>query len=248
MTTASTSLWPSSWIAADSLPAEPDSWLRETAQLDLSDPKLRITAHKLTQSRQTWAERAAAIHAFVRRMPFAACPAGASIRAGEVLREARGDCHSKSVLFAGLCRAAGLPARLLFVDVRPHFLHGILDGAPDVMPHAVGQVFVDGAWWSSDGYVVDPALFALAKQKLRDEDVDCGWGIVAGAQGGWDGRSHCVQQFREGHVVHSHGAFDDPGQFYASCAQRSRGLVGRLKYAVGAQMVNWRVRQLRDNG
>jgi transglutaminase-like putative cysteine protease len=239
--------WPSSWAAVDSLPAEPDNWLRETAQLDLSEPKLRITAQKLTQSRQSRAERAAAIHAFVRRMPFSASPSGAGVRASEVLRDARGDCHSKGVLFTALCRAADLPARLLFVDVRPRFLHGILDGAPEVMPHAVGQVHLEGAWWSTDGYVVDPALFALAKQLLHDEQVDCGWGIVAGATGSWDGHSHCLHQFREEHVVHSHGAFDDPAQFYATCGRGSQDWLGRLRYALGAQLVNRRVRQLRED-
>lgn len=229
-----TSHWPSGWSAVDSLPAAPENWLGETAQIDISDPKLRITAHKLTQSRQTVAERAAAIHAFVRRMPFPAAPFGGFVRASEVLREARGDCHSKGVLFAALCRAAELPARLLSVDVRPRFLHGILDAAPEVMPHAVGQVHVGGSWWSTDGYVVDPALFALAKQML------------GGASGGWDGRSHCLHQLLETDVVHSHGAFDDPAQFYAACGRGSHDWPGRLKSALGAQLVNRRVRQLRE--
>jgi transglutaminase-like putative cysteine protease len=242
------SSWPSGWAVADSLPPGAEGWLRETAQLDLSEPKLRITAQKLTQSRQTLAERAAAIHAFVRRMPFSAAPAGSGVRASEVLREARGDCHSKGVLFTALCRAAELPARLLFVDVRPRFLHGILDAAPVVMPHAVGQVLVAGVWWSTDGYVVDPALFALAKQLLRDEELDCGWGVVADAHGSWDGRSHCLHQFREADVVRNWGAFDDPAQFYATCGRGSHDWLGRMKYALGAQLVNRRIRQLRDEG
>lgn len=243
----STSCWPGSCSGVDSRPPEPDNWLHETAQLDLSDSKLRITAHKLTQSRQTRAARAAALHAFVRRMPFSASPSGAGVRASEVLREGRGDCHSKGVLFTALCRAAELPARLLFVDVRPRFLHGILDNAPDVMPHAIGQVHVDGAWWSTDGYVVDPLLFALARQMLRDEELDCGWGIVAGASDGWDGRGHCLHQFREADVVRSYGAFDDPAQFYATCGRTSQFWLGRLRYALGAQLVNRRVRQLRED-
>jgi hypothetical protein len=242
------SRWPSDWAAVDSVPAEPDNWLRETAQIDLSEPKLRITAQKLTQSHQTVAQRAAAIHAFVRRMPFSAAPFGSFVRASEVLREARGDCHSKGVLFAALCRAAELPARLLFVDVRPRFLHGILDAAPEVMPHAVGQVHVDGCWWSTDGYVVDPRLFAFAKQMLRDEELECGWGVVAGASGSWDGRSHCLHQFAEADVVRSWGAFDDPAQFYASCGRGSHDWLGRLKYALGAKLVNRRVQQLRSAG
>jgi hypothetical protein len=168
------------------------------------------------------------------------------VRASEVLREARGDCHSKGVLFTALCRAAELPARLLFVDVRPRFLHGILDGAPEVMPHAVGQVHLDGRLVVDRRLRGRPGLFALAKQMLRDEELDCGWGVVAGATGSWDGRSHCLHQFREADVVHSHGAFDDPAQFYATCGRGSHDWLGRLRYALGAQLVNRRVRKLRE--
>ena len=79
-------------------------WLGETPQLDLSDSKLRITAQKLTQAKQTHAARAAAIQDYVRRIPFAATVGGGAVRASEILRQSGGDCHSKGVFlrhFAG---------------------------------------------------------------------------------------------------------------------------------------------------
>ena len=223
----------------------PHAWLRESLQLDLSHPKVRITAQKLTQALQSIPARVAAIQAFVRRLPFATSLDSRRILASEVLRRGHGDCHSKGVLFVALCRAADIPARLLFVDVRTDFLCGILDEGPRVLPHAVGQAWVDGCWISTDGYVVDPALFAQAKLRLRNENRDCGWGIVLEATGLWRGDCDCLQQFRPADVVRSHGVFHDAREFYARSA--TSGTAGRrgLKYAVGAHLVNRRVGRAR---
>lgn len=222
-------------------------WLRPTRQLDLAHSKVHITAQKLTQARQTLPARALAIHDFVRRLPFGASPDVTGVQASDVLRQRRGDCHAKGVLFTALCRAAGLPARLNFLQVRTRFLRGILDDGPDSMAHAVGQVLLDGRWVSTDGYVVDPALFVRARSRLADEGTDGGWGIVHDAPASWDAVGSCLQQFRPQDVVHDHGYFDDPATFYAQLhtGAGAPGWVERLKYALGARLVNTRVGQLR---
>lgn len=225
-------------------PEAPEVWLRPTRQLDLAHPRIHITAQKLTQAKQSHAARAAAIQDFVRRMPFAASSHADAVNASEVLQSGRGDCHSKGLLFTALCRAAGLPARLLFVDVRARFLAGLLPDGPASLPHAVGQVCVEGAWRSTDGYVVDPVLFARAKDLLRDGEADCGWGIVREATGHWDGHGDCLQQFRRDDVLRVFGAFHDPAGFYGD-ADRAPGWLGGLKYALGARLVNRRVAQVR---
>lgn len=229
----------------DPVEDEPGAWLGETAQLDISHPKVRITAQKLTQALQSIPGRVAAIQAFVRRLPFATSRDSRLLAASEVLRRGHGDCHSKGVLFTALCRAAEIPARLLFVDVRTEFLCGILDEGPRVLRHAVGQAWVGSRWISTDGYVVDPALFAQAKQRLRHEGLDCGWGIVLEAEGLWAGDHDCLQQFRAADVVRTHGAFHDTRHFDADRKnRRSAGLPG-LKYALGAHLVNRRVARIR---
>ncbi len=226
----------------------PRSWLEPTAQLDLSHPKIHITAQKLTQARQTVPARVAALHDFVRRLPFGAQADAAAVTASEVLRAGRGDCHSKGLLFVALCRAAGIPARLQFVRVRTRFLHGILDDGPQSMPHAVGQVLVGGRWLSTDGYVVDPVLFVAARQRLQAQGLDCGWGIVRDAVGRWDGSGDCLQQFRPADVAHAYGAYHDVAEFYNERSQEegSPSWLARLKYAVGASLVNRRVQLLRS--
>lgn len=222
-------------------------WLGPTAQLDLSHPKIYITAQKLTQARQSLPARAQAIHEYVRRLPFGAYPDANHLCASEVLRSGRGDCHAKGVLFTALCRAAGLPARLNFVRVRTRFLHGILDDGPDSMAHAVGQVLIEGRWVATDGYVVDPVLFAHAKQMLKQEGADGGWGIVRGAAAAWDGRSNCLHQFAPEDIVHDYGNYDDPAEFYAELSKEegAPSWMSRLKYSLGAKLVNSRVARLR---
>jgi hypothetical protein len=226
--------------------SDPERWLVPTRQLDLSHPKLRITAHKLTQSRQSLPERAAALHAFVRRMPFAASADSGALTAGQVLRAGEGDCHSKGLLFTALCRAAGLPARLWLYTLRPRFLDGLLPHGrgPDLLPHVVAEVRVERRWLRTDGYVVDPALFAQAKHHLRDTGGACGWGIVRDAQGAWDGRADCIQQFAPADVLAVQGPFDEPDQFRDPARARA-GWHARLQYAAGVHLLNRRVAEVR---
>lgn len=224
-----------------------DHWLRETRQLDLSHPKLRITAQKLTQSRQSLAARATAIHDFVRRMPFAAVASPGELRASDVLLRGRGDCQSKGMLFTAMCRAAGLPARMLFVVVRPRFLSGVMSTTPQTLTHAVGQVNLGGRWVSTDGYVLDPLMFALAKRTLREQSMDSGWGIVEEADGRWTGEAPCIQQFRACDVVQVAGVFADIDDFRRRAALRD-GTPSTLGYALAARWVNWRVNRFRTEG
>ncbi len=226
----------------------PRSWLRETAQLDLSHPKVHITALKLTQSLHAPKERALAVHQFVRRIPFGAFSDVSHVRASDVMRAHRGDCHSKGVLFVALCRAAGLPARLQFVRIRSRFMHGILDEGPATMAHAIGQVMLDDRWVSTDGYVVDPGMFVQARQHLKQAGLDCGWGVRRAAPPVWNGTSDCIQQFEPADLVHNYGAYHDPAEFYEELShdEGAPSWVSRLKYALGAQLVNRRVARLRE--
>ncbi len=226
----------------------PRRWLRETRQLDLSHPKIRYTALRLTQSLHSQREQALAIFDFVRAMPFGAVADGTRVRASTILRSQRGDCLGKGVLFVALCRVTGIPARLNFVRIGAGFMHGVLNEGPDEMPHAVGQVFLDGRWISTDAYVVDPFLFDQAQLRLAQQAVAAGWGVVRGAQPLWDGATDCLHQFQPADVRHNWGAYNDPAEFYAELnhdlGSPSWGF--RMKYALGARLVNRRVAQVRQ--
>ena len=192
--------------------------------------------------------RAAALQDFVRRLPFAVQARGRGRAASRILARGHGDAHDKAALFTALCRAAGLPARVQFLRVRSAVLAGLLQDPPEAIEHPVAQVYVDGRWLSTDGYVVDPVLFARAKQMLLATDLDSGWGIVRDASGSWDGRSPCLHQFHWDDVLVAHGVFDDVQEFLGSGAARDRRAFGALRHVVRAWSVNRRLTRIRSGG
>lgn len=214
------------------------TWLEATRQLDLSEPRLRILAQKLTQSLQTVPGRAAAIHSYVRRMPFVPSPRPSRTRASKVLARGQGDAYAKGVLFVALCRAADIPSRLVVAKVPD-------PGERTQSLHLIAQVEIGGSWVSTDAFIVDPLMFAAAKHVLRAEGADSGWGIVADAPGLWDGRSHCIQQFHAEDAVSLMGPYDDVDDVLAG---RAKLPTSRLHDAFGwvaARIAQWRIRRLR---
>ena len=81
----------------------------------------------------------------------------------EVCKNREGDCTEHSVLVAGLCRAAGIPSRVV---MGLECIQGIWGG------HAWNEVWIDGAWYPLDatlGYgSVDPLHLAIAKTALAE--------------------------------------------------------------------------------
>ena len=81
----------------------------------------------------------------------------------EVCRNREGDCTEHSVLVAGLCRAAGIPARVV---MGLECIQGIWGG------HAWNEVWIEGHWYALDatlGYgSVDPFHLAVAKTALAE--------------------------------------------------------------------------------
>ncbi len=70
-------------------------------------------------------------------------------RATAILEQGRGYCVQKAVLLVTLARAVGIPARLVFVDMRnhraPQHLIDIL-GSNLFTWHSYGRLYVDGQW------------------------------------------------------------------------------------------------------
>ena len=81
----------------------------------------------------------------------------------EVCKNREGDCTEHSVLVAGLCRAAGIPARVV---MGLECIQGIWGG------HAWDEVWIGGHWYALDatlGYgSVDPFHLAVAKTALAE--------------------------------------------------------------------------------
>jgi transglutaminase-like putative cysteine protease len=85
----------------------------------------------------------------VRYDPWAAADPRALYRATAVLERRRGYCVQKAVLLAALGRAAGIPTRLGFADVRNHqsppALRAVM-GTDLFVFHGFVELFLDGRW------------------------------------------------------------------------------------------------------
>jgi hypothetical protein len=81
----------------------------------------------------------------------------------EVCKSREGDCTEHAVLLAALCRAAGIPARVL---MGVEYLYGIWGG------HAWNEVWVDGVWYPLDATnglgFVDPLHLPMARMSMKE--------------------------------------------------------------------------------
>ncbi|MCA9316158.1 MAG: transglutaminase domain-containing protein [Planctomycetes bacterium] len=81
----------------------------------------------------------------------------------ETCRSGEGDCTEHAVLLAALCRAAGIPARVL---MGIEYLAGIWGG------HAWNEVWIDGAWYQLDATnaygFVDPLHLPFAHLVMKE--------------------------------------------------------------------------------
>ena len=105
---------------------DPAHWLGSSALLDLEDTRLRLRVRALTQLCKTDREKALAIYAFVKRIPFTK-PLKLNLRtAREVLDMGRGDSQDKATLLVALLRLARIPARMRFIQYRGEVMRGLL--------------------------------------------------------------------------------------------------------------------------
>jgi transglutaminase-like putative cysteine protease len=243
-----------SWLGALNEPLDDaQRWLRDTPLLQYEHPKLRVLAKKLTQLKATPRERAVACFNHIRSLPFGCIADSTGTSSLAVLRAGMGDCHTKGTLLVALLRSLAIPSRLRFVTLKPDFLHGILDTGGEPIEHAYVEVLLEDCWLAVDSHVADVRLAMAAKTRLAKERRALGYGMHRAGSIGWDGRTSAFAQFSaldaDSLPLHDWGAFDDPYQFYSTVPYvRGRlSLSSRLKWSLGAQLVNRRVRELRDD-
>jgi transglutaminase-like putative cysteine protease len=74
------------------------------------------------------------------------------LRASSVIEQGYGWCVTKAALLAAVSRAAGIPARLGYADVRNHMstarLREMLQNDVFVW-HGFTEIWIDGAWWKA---------------------------------------------------------------------------------------------------
>src|SRR5882762_2892855 len=90
-----------------------------------------------------------AVRDTVRYNPFQNFMADATYRASACLEQNRGWCVSKAALLAAAARAAGIPARVGFADVKNHLTTPELTakmGTDLFVYHGYTELFLDGRW------------------------------------------------------------------------------------------------------
>ena len=131
-----------------------DEYLKCTYAVDCDSESIRQQAHELTAGVDTAAEKAVALFYFVRDgiryNPYVPMFTLEDNRASTTLGRGEGYCVQKAVLLAALARAAGIPARLGFADIRNHILPRkmaqIMKGENLFVYHGYVSLYIDGRW------------------------------------------------------------------------------------------------------
>jgi Transglutaminase-like superfamily len=226
-------------------------WMRGTKQLDITAAPVRILANKLTRSQRSDSAKALAVHHYVKSMPFGVVADFLHNKASDIVRLGYGDCHTKGVLFVALLRASSVPARLRFVSLPTRFLAGLIDTGTPTMTHTVAEVYLEGRWVQTDTYVVDAELDRAARVLLQAKEMQLGFGVHRMGAQDWDTLGHAHAQYHSADPsslpVVDWGVAHDPAHFYADTSHTAlrHTFKVRVKWMLGAQIVNRKVEQIR---
>ncbi|MFC7963021.1 transglutaminase-like domain-containing protein [Rhodococcoides kroppenstedtii] len=92
----------------------------------------------------------AAVRDQIRYDPYTVSDEPDDYRASHVIAMGRGYCVPKAVVLTATFRAAGIPARLGFADVRNHLqtdaLRELMGGTDLFVYHGYSHVYIDGRW------------------------------------------------------------------------------------------------------
>jgi transglutaminase-like putative cysteine protease len=123
------------------------------------------------------------------------------LRASSIISRGRGFCIHKATVYAAVCRAAGIPSRIVMTDVRNHLaserLRELVGG--DVFRfHALSSVHLDGRWVRNTP-VFNKMLCRL--YGLTPLEFD---GVTDSMSHPYDSTGRRYMEF-----LHEHGEFDD---------------------------------------
>lgn len=231
-------------------PDDPRAWLGTSELLDFEDCKIRLKAQALTQLSKSPREKALALYAFVKRMKLAKPMRMRCRTAREVLEAGLGDANDKATLFIALLRAAGIPARLFYAELRGEMLRGLVSGMPKASRPLV-EVWL-GRWIRTDTYIFDAAYLAAARQRLKDAGQDVGYGIHVRAHAIWNGTEGAFlggcQTDADPMVLREFGPFDDPEDLLACEAWRAdyRRVTRAMHWNVLSPGIGRVIRELRE--
>lgn len=131
----------------------PAAALARSRFLDIDHATVRTFTREAVGTAGTDREKArrlfAAVRDEIRYDPYTVSDDPEHYRASHVIESGRGYCVPKAVALTAAFRAAGIPARLGFADVRNHLQTGTLRelmGTDVFVYHGYSHVYIDGRW------------------------------------------------------------------------------------------------------
>ncbi|MES3000576.1 MAG: transglutaminase-like domain-containing protein [Pseudomonadota bacterium] len=230
---------------------DPGFWLGSGDLLDLEDPKLRLRARSLTQLCKNERERAMAVYGFVKRITFSKTFKLRLSTAREVMAAGHGDADDKATLLVALMRAADIPARLRYIELRGEILRGLTSGVASAA-RPVAEMWLGGKWLRTDTYIFDAAYMAAARQRLKDQGWEWGYGIHRDGHAIWSGAGDAWlgggPTSQDPMVLADFGVFNDPKELVRSEIWRAAHprLARAVQWNVLAPMMERVVRELRQ--
>jgi transglutaminase-like putative cysteine protease len=176
--------------------------------VDSDHPAVRAEAARLAPSGMSPVEQARALYVAVREIYYNYVDHNdlEVYRASSVLAAGRAYCVGKASLYAALCRASGIPARVAFADVKNHLATPRLlerVGTDLFAWHGFTEILIDDRWIKAS-----PTFNAGLCEKLGVKPLE------------FDGTSDAILQPFDGagrtfmRYVKFHGAFHDvPARF-----------------------------------
>jgi hypothetical protein len=128
-------------------------WLKATPTFDHDHEAIIERAHSVTKGQMKVADKAKSLFYFVRDeakfFPYLPPDTLESYKASRILKAGGGMCIQKAVLLATLARAAGIPARVHFVNIRnyraPDNVKEVL--GTNLFPyHGFDELYIDEKW------------------------------------------------------------------------------------------------------
>jgi transglutaminase-like putative cysteine protease len=164
-------------------------FLAPSLYIDSAHPIIISTTKQVIAGTTDQREAAVRVHDFVRdQVKFGWTSRFYDQKASEILAAKVGYCNTKSTLFVAMLRAAGIPARQVFVDINSAILNGFIDPGMTHVDHSYAEVFLDGKWLRVDSYIVDLPLASKARRALASENRVIGYGVHRDGTSVWNGR------------------------------------------------------------
>lgn len=219
----------------------------------LIEPEVRTLAARLTHYAESDRERAIEIYRFVRdEIRFGFTRDFYSMTPAQTIAAGIGYSMTKGELFATLLEAAGVPARLRFVDIRADILRGLMNPGTTFLDHVYTEVLIDGKWLGVDSYIIDAKLYDAAKVRLDYDNAELGYGVHRHGVDYWDGEYPSFVQWVndgsvEGLTSKDFGGYQDVATFYSQCEDvwNRKFFAFGLLFAGSARSANRRADQMR---